>query len=227
MSNELISCLCVTEDRENFIPWLLWNYNKQTWKNKELIIIDSSKNPLIIQERDDIKVIYTEYKSKLGFKRNMALNNANGKYVAWFDDDDWQHPERLTQLINSINNKLYSGPHYGYFIDLLNKNYTEIKSYEKPFFNGSLFLTEYLKSIGFDNSLHGIEALNLMNNIDKNNGKIIDDIVFFWISHNTNIENPRHRWLMDKPINNLIDKIDNGWGNTSEQLKLLSDKVYN
>jgi hypothetical protein len=44
-SSPLFSCLCVTEKRTPFLPWLLWNFDKQTWVNKELVIIDSSPEP--------------------------------------------------------------------------------------------------------------------------------------------------------------------------------------
>jgi len=34
----LISCLCVTENRPAFLPWLLWNYERQTWARRELVV---------------------------------------------------------------------------------------------------------------------------------------------------------------------------------------------
>ncbi len=38
----LISCLCVTEGRPAFLPWLCWGFERQTWPHKELLIVDSS-----------------------------------------------------------------------------------------------------------------------------------------------------------------------------------------
>ena len=37
-----VSCLCVTEGRAAFMPWLLWCFDRQTWPHREFVIIDSS-----------------------------------------------------------------------------------------------------------------------------------------------------------------------------------------
>lgn len=229
MSNDnLVSCLCVTEDREAFIPWLLWNYDKQDWPNKELIIVDSSAEPLSLSGRSDINIVYTKHRSTLGYKRNIALEYARGKKIAWFDDDDWQHPTRLTQLINnSTDNDVYIGPRCSYFVDFLDNNCKKIKQETKPFFNGTLFSSDYIKSIGFKSWLHGVEAAVLMNDINTDVGKMVDQVLFFWLSHPTNVENPRGKWLMDTPIEALADEIGVFWGDTSEQLKILKDRIYN
>ena len=42
----LVSCLCVTEERPAFLPWLFWNYGKQDYWARELVIVDSSREPL-------------------------------------------------------------------------------------------------------------------------------------------------------------------------------------
>src|SRR5207249_7253909 len=36
MTAPLVSCLCVTEDRPAFVDWLLWNFDKQDYANREL-----------------------------------------------------------------------------------------------------------------------------------------------------------------------------------------------
>lgn len=44
-SKPLVSCLCVTEDRAAFMPWLFWNYDRQSYARRELVIVDSSTIP--------------------------------------------------------------------------------------------------------------------------------------------------------------------------------------
>jgi hypothetical protein len=42
----LASCLCVTEGRTAFMPWLLWCFDRQVSPRRELVIVDSSEQPL-------------------------------------------------------------------------------------------------------------------------------------------------------------------------------------
>ena len=41
--NPLVSCLCVTRNRPPFLPWLLWNFERQrACPHRELVLVDSS-----------------------------------------------------------------------------------------------------------------------------------------------------------------------------------------
>jgi glycosyltransferase involved in cell wall biosynthesis len=115
----LISCLCVTENRAAFMPWLLWNYDRQTWPNRELIIVDSSPAPLAC-EREDVRVIAAPTGANIPAKRNMALRAAQGEIVTWFDDDDWQHPDKLAILVEALADEsvAYAGGQHGWFVNL-------------------------------------------------------------------------------------------------------------
>ena len=50
-----VSCLCVTENRPEFMDWMLWNYDRQTWPERELVVVDSSGAPFS-SGRDDVRV---------------------------------------------------------------------------------------------------------------------------------------------------------------------------
>ena len=73
VNDPLVSCLCVTENRPAFMPWLLWCFDRQTWANRELVIIDSSAQPFTVPSRDDIRVIPAPCGTSVGRKRNLAL----------------------------------------------------------------------------------------------------------------------------------------------------------
>ena len=77
----LISCLCVTEGRPEFIPWLLWCYDRQTWERRELIIVDSSPKPCSY-DREDVQVIAEAPGTRVAAKRNRALAAARGDRAA-------------------------------------------------------------------------------------------------------------------------------------------------
>src|SRR5690242_11718893 len=96
-----VSCLCVTERRPAFIPWLLWNFDRQLYPRKELVIVDSSPEPFR-SDREDVRVVVAPPGTNVPAKRNLALEAVRGSALAWFDDDDWQHPERLTRLVRTL-----------------------------------------------------------------------------------------------------------------------------
>src|SRR6187402_1451329 len=92
----LVSCLCVTENREAFMPWLLWCFNRQSWARRELVIVDSSEQtPSASDELANVRVLSVPRGMSVAAKRNLALQEAAGEVVTWFDDDDWQHPHKL------------------------------------------------------------------------------------------------------------------------------------
>ncbi len=92
-----ISCLCVT-NRPAFRDWLTWNYEKQSHADKELVIVEGVND--VVEAR------------------NRALALATGDAVAWFDDDDWSHPERLRLGDIGLQDWSVCGSALGAFIDL-------------------------------------------------------------------------------------------------------------
>src|SRR5438309_10414663 len=106
----LVSCLCVTEGRPAFMPWLLWCFDRQTWSHRELVIVDSSLEPSQVVGRDDVRVVSLPPGTRVGKKRNLALQEAHGEIITWFDDDDWQHPHKLVWLVEALQEgALYAG----------------------------------------------------------------------------------------------------------------------
>ena len=93
-----VSCLCVTENRPAFMPWLLWGYDRQSWARRELVVVDSSAVPLEAAGRDDVRVIAAPPGTGVAAKRNLAVQEARGEILTWFDDDDWQHPDKVAWL---------------------------------------------------------------------------------------------------------------------------------
>jgi glycosyltransferase involved in cell wall biosynthesis len=90
----------------------------QDWKNKEVIIYDDCSTDgtvMILNEitelHSDIKVIYAKINKGVSHARNQLVNTANGEFVAFFDDDDYSLPSRITlqyQAIISAEKKKHS-----------------------------------------------------------------------------------------------------------------------
>ena len=98
MDQPLVSCLCVTEDRPAFAEWVLWNFGKQDYANRELVVVDSSRTGSTFHESDCVRVVSAPPGTSVPAKRNLALSAASGEILTWFDDDDWQHPRKLSLL---------------------------------------------------------------------------------------------------------------------------------
>jgi len=83
------------------MPWLLWCFDRQTWPHRELLILDSSERTFV-SVRDDVRVMALPSGTGVARKRNLALGAARGDLIAWFDDDDWQHPEKLAWHVEAL-----------------------------------------------------------------------------------------------------------------------------
>lgn len=88
-----VSCLCVTHaPRAKWLEWLDYQFNKQSFKDRELIIVAGDES--------------------IGEKRTEALRRASGEYIAWFDDDDWQSASRLELCVAYLAAQtLHGRPH--------------------------------------------------------------------------------------------------------------------
>ena len=82
---------------------------EQTWDNKEIIIIDdcsTDQSQIIIQDYACKSPIITYHVNSLNLgcvaSRNKILHEAKGEFVAFFDDDDFSHPDRLLHQYETI-----------------------------------------------------------------------------------------------------------------------------
>lgn len=98
MDIPLISAISITQDTN--INSTIECFKKQTYPNKELIIVNNSKNQLEaskfnIKAEKFVFIIDTPSKLTAGMARNYGVSAANGQIIAQFDTDTWHHPARL------------------------------------------------------------------------------------------------------------------------------------
>lgn len=102
-----ISCLAITENRAEFAEWMIWNYLKQDYPNKEFILVASTQDGKLIQlvkERiPGAKVATVEPGMWVPEKRNIAMSMAQGDFITWFDDDDWSSHRRLSYAVANFD----------------------------------------------------------------------------------------------------------------------------
>jgi glycosyltransferase involved in cell wall biosynthesis len=104
----LVSCIMITANRGHLVHRSAQCFASQSYKNKELVVIDDGSEDLepILQQYAPGHFRYLRLEKKegqnLGFLRNLGLDEAKGEYIAQWDDDDWYHPDRLTQQISAL-----------------------------------------------------------------------------------------------------------------------------
>ena len=106
----MISCLTITLNRLVLLKEAVRCYCRQTYPNRELIIVTDG-TPQYRQAIDDYigwlgrADIYPVYMAEsgqpLGVLRNIALDVAKGTIVCQWDDDDLNHPERLERQFDA------------------------------------------------------------------------------------------------------------------------------
>jgi Glycosyl transferase family 2 len=229
----LVSCLCVTEGRPAFMPWLLWCFDRQTWPHRELVIVDSSLEPLQMVGRDDVRVINLPPGARVGSKRNIALRESHGEIITWFDDDDWQHPYKLVWLLEALESGVpYAGTCRGWFVDLVKEwcaPYRESKG--RMVFNSAGFWREAVLPLRFREDLvrasdtRWLQELAIRHN---GNAMLLErDDLFFWLCHDKNLSNPVNKRRFPKGMDILKQRIGvEAWGDTDDALDTLRKRLY-
>jgi glycosyltransferase involved in cell wall biosynthesis len=106
----LVSCLCVTFNRSNYLKKATQCFLSQTHKNSELVIVCDSRDFESISflaqlQSSRIRVFPQEEMSSktLGELRNIAITHATGDYVCNWDDDDWSNIDRIDLQLDAIH----------------------------------------------------------------------------------------------------------------------------
>ena len=104
----LISVISPVYNTQDYLPISIESIINQTYPNWELILIDdgSSDNSTEIIKRyaatdSRIKLIQNENHGQ-GYERNLGLRIASGKYVMFFDSDDYLRSEAMDLAVTRL-----------------------------------------------------------------------------------------------------------------------------
>ena len=124
-----ISIITPTFNSERFIAETILSVQAQTYKDWEMIIVDdcsTDRTAEIVasfQEKDSrIKYLYNSTNKGSAFSRNIAIQKAKGKWIAFLDSDDLWHPEKIEKQIEFMTR---NDIHFSY------TNYCEIDESSK------------------------------------------------------------------------------------------------
>lgn len=104
----LISCLCVTRNRPEYLARTIRCFLSQTYQNRELIVIypeadERTAQCLRVFESPQIRSYgINRPGATLGELRNFSIECARGDYVCGWDDDDWHNPQRLQRQFAAL-----------------------------------------------------------------------------------------------------------------------------
>jgi glycosyltransferase involved in cell wall biosynthesis len=159
----LVTVCVTTYNRRNLVPSTIKSILQQTYRNFEIIIVDDCSTDgtqSLIEKKIlniDGRIKYIRHKTNKGLSsaRNTAINNANGKYFTFIDDDDIWDKDFINSFINlskdydgncsfcasNISNNTSIKALSGYMKDFLMLGYT-------PPVGSQFYKTDILKEIG-------------------------------------------------------------------------------
>ncbi|MFL5341520.1 MAG: glycosyltransferase family 2 protein [Gemmataceae bacterium] len=105
----LVSIIMPTYNRARFLPQALESIRAQTLGDWELVVVDDGSTDdsgtllaeLSAPVRQPVRYVYQENQGAYG-ARNTGLEQARGKYVAFFDSDDVWLPHHLKDCVEAL-----------------------------------------------------------------------------------------------------------------------------
>ena len=135
----LVSCIMPTYNRHNYMLRSIKYFLNQDYPNKELIIVDDTSIDLKINNFEkSIKYLHYNKKYNVGKKRNIAIQNAKGSIIMFWDDDDIYANDRINvQVSDIISKKCDITVFNNIYYHINNKLYiTDKKTHENIWYNG-------------------------------------------------------------------------------------------
>jgi glycosyltransferase involved in cell wall biosynthesis len=146
--NKLVSVIITTYNRLDLLKKTLNSVKKQSYENIEILIIDSSDNQntqKYISQYNDIIYAHSTINHP-NILRNLGIQCSNGELIAFLDDDDTWHEDKINRQVECFNKNNIALCYTGKNIVIETENSNKIKySFKKGRFNSDK------KSIFWDN----------------------------------------------------------------------------
>ncbi|GAA1552848.1 hypothetical protein GCM10009789_03020 [Kribbella sancticallisti] len=225
---QLVSCLCVTESRRAFWPWLWWNFEKQDHPHRELVVVDSSPEPIPVAD-PRVRVVAAMPGSTVGAKRNIAVRSARGAMIAWFDDDDWQHPRRLSILVRALATHRLAGGLESWFVEPAGRRARPYHSQLDVIFNGLGVRKDEVAQLIFDEHKPRAADTAWVRELSRRVGgdiAIVPEVLTWWLCHRRNISNPATKYMFAQSLSIPRARIgESDWADTDVHLDALISRL--
>jgi peroxiredoxin len=101
----LVSVILTTRDRPGFLRFALTCYERQTYPNRELIVVDdgdrSPADPQLVAAAGG-RLVRATPGTPIGAKLNLGLEGARGVLCQKMDDDDWYAPAYIETMVTNL-----------------------------------------------------------------------------------------------------------------------------
>jgi len=100
----LVSCIMPTYNRRAFVPHAIEYFLRQTYENRELIVVDDGTDAIsdLVPDEPRIRYVRLPGKRMLGAKRNECVTVCRGDLIMHWDDDDWMAPHRIAYQVEAL-----------------------------------------------------------------------------------------------------------------------------
>jgi teichuronic acid biosynthesis glycosyltransferase TuaG len=121
--NNLVSIIIPYYKKKHFIKKTLQSIKNQTYKKFEIIIVyddtdlsDLSYLKKITKNNRKVRILLNKKNYGAGISRNVGINIAKGKFIAFLDADDFWVKNKLLKQINYMSQENIKISHTSYFI---------------------------------------------------------------------------------------------------------------
>jgi glycosyltransferase involved in cell wall biosynthesis len=99
-----VSCIMPTHSRRVFAGKALDYFARQDYPNAELVIVDDGDDSIadLAAHATNVRYIRLPSRTRLGAKRNMAIEAGTGDIILHWDDDDWMHAGRISTQVAAL-----------------------------------------------------------------------------------------------------------------------------
>lgn len=133
-TNFLISVIIPTRNRCNLLPRAIDSVINQGYENLEVIIVDDASNDATSDVANKYANRFRIFKYIQNIKpyggaqsRNIGIQEASGKYIAFLDDDDEWLPDKLLKQIKALEDNRGFGAASCWFYRAFNGKRQEVK----------------------------------------------------------------------------------------------------
>lgn len=137
MGNVLVTIVVPVYNGAPYINHCVEQIKAQTYKNLEVILVNDGSKDNSEQvcteaiEGDSRFTLINKENGGTSIARNMGIDNAHGKYIAFFDCDDEYAPEMIATLVSEMEKNNSDMVSCGYFskVQMRDETYLEEKNY--------------------------------------------------------------------------------------------------
>lgn len=118
MQSPFVSIIIPTFNRIEYLKLTLDSILNQSFQNFEIIVVDdgtpNDENFLLCNAIDKVHYIKIENTGGPAKPRNIGIENAKGKYIAFVDDDDLWNKDKLEKQVEVLENNIDFGLVHNY-----------------------------------------------------------------------------------------------------------------